>query len=173
MAISRVVGSVDSVPVILKHVEGDVWEIPIPTNFKDGRYFVEIFAYNYAEQHDFWSGVLYIMEGRCARMEVQKCKVIAKCFDDHKMNVRMSVSESITLVLNTYSPSEQIMRPQSADYVITKDGDQIANGTCTISGPLVHVPLGPFQEAGVYNLAITYTVFTATRVSNFLVVVTE
>lgn len=173
MAISRVVGSVDSVPVILKHIGGDIWDIPIPTNFKDGRYFVEIFAYNYAEQHAFWAGILEIMEGRCARMEVQKCRVIAKCFDDHKMDVRVSRSESITLVLNTYSPSEQIMKPRSADYVITKDGDQIANGTCTVSGSLVHVPLGPFQEAGVYNLMITYTVFTATRVSNFLVVVTE
>ena len=173
MPITRVVGSVDSVPVILKYVGGIEWEVPIPTDFEDGEYVVEIFAYNQNEEHAFWAGILEIMEGRCARMEVQKCRVIAKCFDDHKMNVRVNRSESITLVLNTYSPSEQIMRPRSADYVLTKDGDQIANGTCTVSGSLVYVPLGPFQEAGVYNLMITYTVFTATRVSNFLVVVTE
>ena len=84
MAVARVFGRVDGVEVILEHVQGDVWQVPVPLD-RDGEYVVEMIAEDAAGNRSFMARMLYTVDAGdiCIHMlplpdyllELQQCGI--------------------------------------------------------------------------------------------------
>lgn len=57
----KVIGTVDSVPVILEHKEGNIWQVPVPSD-QDGEYIVEIIAEDDAGNRAYLARILYTVD---------------------------------------------------------------------------------------------------------------
>lgn len=60
MAVMRVFGRVDGVEVVLEHLEGDVWQVPVPLD-RDGEYVVEIIAEDDAGNRTYLARLLFVV----------------------------------------------------------------------------------------------------------------
>lgn len=61
MAVTRVIGTVDGVEVILQCAQGDVWQVPVPLD-QDGEYIVEIIAEDEAGNQSYLARMLYTVD---------------------------------------------------------------------------------------------------------------
>lgn len=59
--VKRVFGRIDGVEVILSHVEGNRWSVPVPLDL-DGEYVVEIIAEDEAGNQSFVARMIYTVE---------------------------------------------------------------------------------------------------------------
>lgn len=60
MAVSKVIGTVDGVEVVLTHRDGDRWEVPVPAD-EDGEYVVEIMAEDEAGNRAYMAKMLFVV----------------------------------------------------------------------------------------------------------------
>lgn len=60
MAVARVFGRVDGVEVILEHLEGDIWQVPVPPDW-DGEYVIEILAEDEAGNQAYLAKMLFLI----------------------------------------------------------------------------------------------------------------
>lgn len=61
MAVMGVFGSVDGVDVVMQHVQGDVWQVPVPLDL-DGEYVVEVIAEDEAGNRSYLARMLYTVD---------------------------------------------------------------------------------------------------------------
>lgn len=61
MAVMRVYGRVDGTEVVLQHIEGDRWEVPVPFD-PDGEYVAEIIAEDDAGNQSYLARLLYTVD---------------------------------------------------------------------------------------------------------------
>lgn len=61
MAVTRVYGRVDGAEVVLQHIDGDWWGVPVPFD-SDGEYVAEIIAEDEAGNQSYVARMLYTVD---------------------------------------------------------------------------------------------------------------
>lgn len=68
--ITQMWGKCDDYEVVYTQNERGLWETVVPADFEDGKYVVEIWAADSAGYLIYWTGVLYMYNGKIVFLEL-------------------------------------------------------------------------------------------------------
>lgn len=68
--ITKMWGKCDNYDVVFTENEQGLWETIVPADFEDGKYVVEIWAEDSAGWLIYWTGVLYMYNGKVVFLEL-------------------------------------------------------------------------------------------------------
>lgn len=80
MAVKRVFGTVDGIPVILEQSSGDRWTVPVPFD-QDGEYVVEIIAEDEAGNRAYAAKMLFVVNTALLCVHVKQPPFYAALLD--------------------------------------------------------------------------------------------
>lgn len=81
MAIKRVFGTVDGSEVIMEHMEGDRWSVPVPLD-QDGEYVVEIMAEDEAGNRSYMAKMLFCVDSSGLCVTILPAPYYAELLED-------------------------------------------------------------------------------------------
>lgn len=80
--IVSLVGRADDLELVFERTKGDGWEVLVPPDRSDGRYVVELTATNSAGEASYYTGILYMVQGRLVCMQVYEDGVALRLLPD-------------------------------------------------------------------------------------------
>lgn len=92
--ITSVTGTADEHQLVFNYrLESDMWEVSVPPDMSDGRYVVTITATKDNGLTTTWRGVLYMLDGRCVRLELVE-----------RISIRFEISDTRLELLPCINP---------------------------------------------------------------------
>lgn len=70
MTITELRGKCDNYEVVFTQAERGTWQAKVPADFEDGRYIAEFWAVDITGQLIYWTGILYMYDGKVVFLEL-------------------------------------------------------------------------------------------------------
>lgn len=109
MAVMRVYGRVDGTEVVLQHMAGDRWGVPVPLD-QDGEYVVEVIAEDEAGNQSYLAKMLFIVNAALLCVHVVKIPFYATLLDS-KYNTAVITNMGHVATLEPYAFRATLLRP--------------------------------------------------------------